>query len=109
MGRGRRNANEISPGDALDFWRVYAVEPNKRLALIAEMKLPGQATLEFRIHPLGDNRTELEQIARFRPTGLSGIAYWKAVTPFHDIVFDGMLKGIARASNRQIIAGPNKI
>jgi hypothetical protein len=109
LGRGRRNANDISPGDALDFWRVYAIIPERRLSLIAEMILPGQATLEFRISPAGENMTELEQIAQFRPTGLSGIAYWKGVTPLHDIVFDGMLRGIARASGKQIIAGPNKI
>ena len=109
LGRGRQRAGEILPGDVLDFWRVYAVEPNQRLSLIAEMKLPGQATLEFRIHPVGNNRTELEQIARFRPTGLSGIAYWKAVTPFHAIVFNGMLKGIAHASTQQTLSEPNKI
>ena len=107
--RGRRNANEISAGDALDFWRVYAVVPNERLSLIAEMKLPGQATLEFRIGQIDSDKSELEQIARFRPVGLSGMAYWKVVTPFHDIVFDGMIKGIARASNKAIISGPNKI
>ncbi len=109
LNRGRHRAGEILPGDVLDFWRVYAVEVNKRLALIAEMKLPGQATLEFHIHPAGNNRTELEQIASFRPAGLSGITYWKAITPFHDIVFDGMLKGIAHASVQKTISQPNKI
>ncbi len=109
LGRGRQRAGEILPGDVLDFWRVYAVQPNQRLSLIAEMKLSGQATLEFRIHPAGNNRTELEQIARFRPTGLSGIAYWKAVTPFHAIVFNGMLKGIAHASIQQTMSESNKI
>ncbi len=108
LNRGRQRFGEILPGDVLGFWRVYAVEQNQRLSLIAEMKLPGQATLEFRIHPAGDTRTELEQIARFRPVGLSGIAYWKVVTPFNGIVFDGMPKGIASASIQQTKAKQNK-
>jgi hypothetical protein len=73
LGRGRSRAGQILPGDVLDFWRVYKVEHNRQLALIAEMKLPGRATLEFNIQPIKDNLTELEQIARFRPSGLSGI------------------------------------
>jgi len=89
--RGRKNDNEISPGDALDFWRVlYADRKAKRLLLYAEMKLPGEAWLEFRI----ENGTMI-QTATFRPLGLKGRLYWYSVMPFHELVFRGMIKRIA--------------
>ncbi|WP_305041175.1 SDR family oxidoreductase [Geoalkalibacter sp.] len=94
--RGRRDPVEILPGDALDFWRVVAVEPGRRLLLAAEMKLPGRALLEISLHPAADHRTELRQVARFVPRGLGGILYWSLVTPLHSLVFRGMLHGIAR-------------
>jgi hypothetical protein len=95
--RGRRDADEVGFGEALDFWRVVAVEPGRRLALRAEMKLPGEARLEFTIEPdAGGSR--LTQTARFRPRGLAGLAYWYAVLPLHAFVFEGMLQGIARAA-----------
>lgn len=94
--RGRRDAEQILPGDALDFWRVVAVEPDKRLLLLAEMKLPGQATLEFIVSENQDKRTELVQISRFIPRGLGGILYWVFVTPLHALIFRGMLEGIAK-------------
>jgi len=91
--RGRKNQTEISPGDALDFWRVLiADKPEKRLLLFAEMKLPGEAWLEFRI----DNQNVLHQTATFRPLGLWGRLYWYSVFPFHGFIFRGMLKNIAR-------------
>lgn len=89
--RGRRSRTEISPGDALDFWRViYADKEEKRLLLFAEMKLPGEAWLEFRIK----DKT-LYQIATFRPLGLWGRIYWYSVLPFHGFIFRGMIKRIA--------------
>jgi hypothetical protein len=98
--RGRRNPEQIAYGDALDFWRVIGIEEGRRLCLRAEMKLPGVAELEFRINPLvGEpSSTRLEQVARFRPKGLFGLAYWYAVLPLHSIVFNGMLWGIKRAA-----------
>lgn len=99
--RGRRNPETVRYGEALDFWRVVGFHRNQRLALRAEMKLPGEAVLEFRIEPLDDRRSTLQQSALFLPRGLSGLAYWVAVLPFHAFVFRGMLKGIERES-RQI-------
>ncbi len=89
--RGRKSAHEISPGDSLDFWRViYASEAEKRLLLYAEMKLPGEAWLEFHIK---DNK--LYQTATFRPLGLLGRIYWYSVFPFHALIFNGMIGKIA--------------
>lgn len=90
--RGRKNPSEISPGDALDFWRVLIADKNgKRLLLFAEMKLPGEAWLEFKI----DNDQILHQTATFRPLGLWGRLYWYSVLPFHGIIFRGMIRKIA--------------
>jgi uncharacterized protein YbjT (DUF2867 family) len=90
--RGRKNQTEISPGDALDFWRVLiADKTEKRLLLFAEMKLPGEAWLEFRI----DNNNMLHQTATFRPLGLWGRLYWYGMMPFHGFIFNGMLRNIA--------------
>jgi hypothetical protein len=94
--RGRRHPENVSYGEALDFWRVVGFERDRRLTLRAEMKLPGEAILEFRIQADGPQHCKLEQLARFRPRGLSGLMYWYAVTPFHNIVFKGMLAGIVR-------------
>jgi uncharacterized protein YbjT (DUF2867 family) len=86
--RGRTNPDEISSGDAVDFWRVlYANKHEGRLLLFAEMKLPGEAWLEFRI-----DKNELIQTATFRPWGLNGRFYWYIVLPFHHFIFEGMLK-----------------
>ena len=91
--RGRKNQAEISPGDALDFWRVLIADrKEKRLLLFAEMKLPGEAWLEFRI----DDENILHQKATFRPLGLWGRLYWYSVLPFHGFIFSGMLRNIAR-------------
>lgn len=93
--RGRRSAHEILPGDALDFWRASGVEPGRRLHLTAEMKLPGKATLEFKIVPEGEGACCLEQTARFWPKGLWGILYWFSVLPLHHFIFGGMIRAIA--------------
>jgi uncharacterized protein YbjT (DUF2867 family) len=94
--RGRRNPESVAYGEALDFWRVTGIEPGRRLALRAEMRLPGEALLEFRVESLDDCRARLFQTARFKPRGLLGLLYWYAVTPLHGIVFNGMLRGIRR-------------
>jgi uncharacterized protein YbjT (DUF2867 family) len=91
--RGRKNQTEISPGDALDFWRVLIADKSeKRMLLFAEMKLPGEAWLEFRI----DKENVLHQTATFRPLGLWGRLYWYSVLPFHGFIFRGMIRNIAR-------------
>lgn len=91
--RGRKNMENISAGDSLDFWRVlYASRDEKRLLLFAEMKLPGEAWLDFQIKD-----GNLIQEATFRPVGLPGRLYWYAVLPFHGYIFNGMIKKLASA------------
>lgn len=91
MRRGRRSDTDISAGDVLDFWRVLiASKEEKRLLLYAEMKLPGEAWLEFKIN----ENNVLTQTATFRPLGLSGRIYWYTVLPFHGIIFEGMINNI---------------
>jgi hypothetical protein len=102
--RGRRDPESLHYGEAVDFWRVTAVEPNRRLALHAEMRLPGDAQLEFVIEPNSGASSRLVQTARFRPRGLAGLLYWYAVLPLHNIVFPGMLDGIRRAAERDAAA-----
>ena len=94
--RGRRDPETVGYGEALDFWRVVGFERDRRLALRAEMKVPGEALLEFRVDALNDHQCVLHQSALFRPRGLFGLAYWYSVLPFHAIVFKGMLSGIER-------------
>ncbi len=92
MRRGRKSDTEISPGEALDFWRVLlADKEEKRLLLYAEMKLPGEAWLEFKIN----KNDVLIQTATFRPLGVLGRIYWYAVLPFHGLIFKGMIRNIA--------------
>lgn len=91
--RGRTNISTINPGDALDFWRVLlADKEEKRLLLFAEMKIPGEAWLEFYI----DNDDILHQNATFRPRGLKGRLYWYSMLPFHYFIFAGMLNKMAK-------------
>lgn len=103
--RGRRDPERVAFGEALDFWRVVGIAPDRRLALRAEMKLPGEALLEFEIEDgaaagaaavPGGRGVRLTQTARFRPKGLFGLLYWYAVLPLHHVVFRGMLQGIRR-------------
>lgn len=96
--RGRRDQTELQVGDALDFWRVIKLENQHILLLTAEMKLPGFATLEFRIEENADGSLALHQTARFRPRGLWGIVYWWMVYPFHAYVFGGMISQIIKKS-----------
>ncbi|MDH4007823.1 MAG: DUF2867 domain-containing protein, partial [Desulfuromonadales bacterium] len=109
LGRGRRDPAEVQAGDALDFWRVLAVDPGHRLKLVAEMKLPGEAVLELVLTECVDGTTEVRQCARYKPRGLLGLLYWYSVLPFHNLVFVGMLKGIARASGVEIVSGPTTL
>ncbi len=99
MRRGRRDPVHVRVGDALDFWRVEAFEPERRLRLAAEMRLPGRAWLEFAVSE-HEGRSRIRQTAIFDPVGLPGLAYWYALYPLHQLVFSGMLKGIARAAER---------
>lgn len=107
--RGRRHPTELRTGDALDFFRVLEIEPERRLLLVAEMKMPGEATLEFRLTPIPDGGTELTQTARFQPRGLAGIIYWYALDPFHKNIYQGMLRAIATATAKPVTGGPERL
>ncbi|KRA24235.1 NAD(P)-dependent oxidoreductase [Microbacterium sp. Root61] len=93
LARGRRSRARLRVGDALDFWRVEAIEPGLFLRLRAEMKVPGSAWLELRVTP-GDGITRYDQRAVFFPLGLAGRLYWLAVLPFHGLIFRGMVNRI---------------
>ena len=103
--RGRRDPRHLLMGDALDFWRVEAIEPGKLLRLRAEMKLPGLAWLELSVGQDYDGMTTYSQRAIFRPRGLAGHAYWRSISPFHGVVFGGMLKNITAAAEQAERAG----
>lgn len=106
--RGRRHPEEIRVGDALDFWRVLEVEKPYKLRLVAEMRMPGEAILEFSITPFGEEQTEIKQLASFLPRGLFGILYWYSLYPIHQGLFKGMLRGIAKSAGRPIVKGPER-
>ncbi len=97
MRRGRPDDDTLCLGDTIDCWRVEAYEPDRRLRLAAELKLPGRAWLEFEVQPAGAGST-IRQTAVFDPIGLAGLAYWYGIMPVHRLVFAGMLRGIARAA-----------
>jgi uncharacterized protein YbjT (DUF2867 family) len=95
MRRGRRDSEDLRVGDALDFWRVEAVDPGKMIRLRAEMKVPGRAWLEFQAEDPGDHRTLLTQTAFFEPKGLFGLLYWYALYPVHGLIFSGLIRSLA--------------
>ena len=100
MRRGRRHPDALWVGDALDFWRVEAVEPDALVRLRAEMKLPGEAWLQWTIEPSPGGCT-LRQQAIFYPRGLFGRLYWYVLIPFHAVIFGRMLAKIARAAEQR--------
>jgi uncharacterized protein YbjT (DUF2867 family) len=100
--RGRRSPTDLRVGDAVDFWRVEALEPDRVLRLRAEMKLPGKAWLEFDADRLGDGRTRLTQTAFFEPRGLLGFLYWYLVSPLHGLIFGGMASRIAVLAEQSV-------
>ncbi|MGZ4643578.1 MAG: SDR family oxidoreductase [Blastococcus sp.] len=111
--RGRRDPHRLYVGDALDFWRVEALEEGRLLRLRAEMRLPGLAWLEFHVEHGdsgggggGGGRTVLRQRATFSPRGLAGHLYWWAIAAFHGIVFGGMVRGLTRAAEAAVASTP---
>ena len=106
MRRGRRDPHRLRVGDAVDFWRVEAIEAPTLLRLRAEMKLPGEAWLEWRVEerPSG---CHVRQFARYHPKGLWGRAYWLGVAPFHRFVFPGLLDGVCAEAERRAAADPD--
>jgi hypothetical protein len=95
MRRGRRHPTEIRVGDAVDFWRVEAAEPDRLLRFRAEMKVPGKAWLQFEASPDGNDRTTLIQTAFFDPKGLFGLLYWYTLYPIHSLIFGAMVRKIS--------------
>lgn len=101
MRRGRRNADDIRVGEALDFWRVEAIEPGRLLRLRAEMKLPGKAWLQFEVKTQDhDPRPLLLQTAFFAPKGLFGLLYWYGLYPIHALIFGGMTRRLSELAKR---------
>ncbi|HEY3298455.1 MAG TPA: DUF2867 domain-containing protein, partial [Armatimonadota bacterium] len=91
---GRRDPQQLAVGDALDFWRVEDVEQDRRLRLVAEMKVPGRAWLQFEVEPT-QGGSSIRQTAIFDPAGVWGLLYWYALYPIHRWIFAGMLRRIA--------------
>jgi uncharacterized protein YbjT (DUF2867 family) len=100
MRRGRRDPRDLMVGDTLDFWRVESIEPDRSLRLVAEMKVPGRAWLQFEVEPTSDGSL-IRQTAIFDPAGLGGLIYWYALYPVHKWIFAGMLREIAAAAERK--------
>ncbi|MEP7215460.1 MAG: SDR family oxidoreductase [Anaerolineaceae bacterium] len=96
MRRGRRHPAELRVGDTVDFWRVVSIDPGRRLTLLAEMRLPGTAILEFEVVPFGDRASRLITSARFHPAGVLGLLYWNSLTPMHKQIFRRMPEAMAR-------------
>ena len=97
MRRGRPDPDTPLPGSTLDFWRVQLYEPGRRLRLLAEMRVPGRAWLEFLAEAKG-RFTLLRQTAYFDPRGLGGLLYWYLLWPIHEVMFRGMLRRMAAAA-----------
>jgi hypothetical protein len=93
--RGRRDPREVRVGDAVDFWRVEAVEPDRLLRLRAEMKVPGRAWIQFRVELVDACTSRLSQTAFFAPRGLAGLLYWYLLYPIHALIFSGMARALA--------------
>lgn len=98
MRRGRRDAQEVRVGDAVDFWRVEAVEPDHLVRFRAEMKVPGRAWLQFQVEPGTDGGSVLTQTAFFAPKGLAGTLYWYVLYPLHAVIFRDMIRAVVRAA-----------
>ncbi len=105
--RGRRHPDEIRVGEALDFWRVEAAEPDRLMRLRAEMKLPGKAWLEFQSGVQPDGKTQLTQTAYFAPRGVGGFLYWYMLYPIHGFIFSGLIRKVADRARR--LAHPGSI
>ncbi|MDO9445869.1 MAG: DUF2867 domain-containing protein, partial [Dehalococcoidia bacterium] len=96
MRRGRRHPTEVRVGDAIDWWRVAGVEPGRRLSLVAEMKLPGSAVLEFEVSERPEGGSRLKTTGYFHPAGVFGLLYWIPLIPVHGALFGRMTRAMAR-------------
>jgi uncharacterized protein YbjT (DUF2867 family) len=100
MRRGRRDPDVCAVGEVIDAWTVDSYEPDRRLRLSADMKLPGRGWLEFEVTPVAGGRSLIRQTATFDPRGVMGHVYWYAVYPFHAVMFRGLLRRIAQRAER---------
>lgn len=98
--RGRRDPQQVRVGDAVDFWRVETVEPDRLLRLRAEMKVPGRAWLEFEVEPVIAGASRLSQTAFFAPRGLTGLLYWYLLYPIHAVIFSGLARKLANLAEQ---------
>lgn len=105
--RGRRNPDELREGEALDFWRVEAIQPDRLLRLRAEMKLPGRGWLQFEAQPAQDGQTKLVQTAFFAPKGLTGLLYWYGIYPLHSMIFAKMISAVAQLAETRSLNLPS--
>jgi len=106
--RTRPESLELNIGDTIDFWRVLDVQANRRLLLAAEMRLPGEATLEYSLSE-NDNNTVLVMRSRFYPRGIAGLFYWNLSRLVHDLVFKDMIRGLCDSTGCTVTNGPEKI
>lgn len=107
MRRGRRHPSEIRPGDTIDWWRVVAVEPGRRLTLMAEMRVPGSAVLELETEPAQEGTSTITATAYFHPAGVWGLLYWFALLPIHRRIFRGLPVGLAAAAAAASLPRPS--
>ena len=103
--RGRRHPIDLRVGDAVDFWRVEAVEPGHLVRLRAEMKVPGRAWLQFQAEPLEAGKTRLGQTAYFAPRGLFGLVYWYLLSPVHGFIFSRLIRHVAQGAAARARSG----
>jgi uncharacterized protein YbjT (DUF2867 family) len=109
MRRGNRKGGPLSLGTEVDFWRVVSVTPGRELRLLAEMKLPGEGVLSFRMRETEPGTTQLTQTAQFLPRGLGGMLYWTLVAPFHRFVFPGLIREIARRAGKPVASEAERV
>lgn len=107
--RGRPHGDTPRVGDALDFWRIIASEEGRRLLLMAEMRLPGEALLDFKLTTHWENAVDLSMTAKFLPHGLAGMLYWWAMYPFHLALFGNMIRNISKQAGTHIYDGPKRV
>ena len=110
-GRRGRPHGDGTPrvGDALDFWRVLVADEGRRLLLLAEMRLPGEALLEFKLDTKWDKAVDLSMTAKFLPRGLTGILYWYAMYPFHVVLFKNIIENISELAGTHLYEHPQRI
>jgi hypothetical protein len=105
MRRGRRHPDDLRVGEALDFWRVEALDPNRMMRLRAEMKLPGRGWLQYEVDRNEQDEVELIQTAYFAPKGLFGLIYWYGIYPLHGLIFSKTVNSLAKIAEMSELTG----